>query len=326
MGRGMARNLHSAGLLRAVWNRTSARVGGTGRRDRRRQPRRVLRTSLKRCDVIVTVRRCGSGRAAGHRRARARAAGQARSSSTARRSVRDTARAAAAKPRGDAMSNSSMRRSAAASKARATARSRSWPVAPRRLLPARCRCCRRWARTVTHFGPNGAGQAAKATNQIMCAGVIQAVAEAMAFAKAQGLPLAQLIETLGKGAGSSWYFVNRAPNIVRDAFPAGFRVRLHAKDLRICHDMAARLGVALPVVEIDARAVPRTDRAGSRRRRHLGAVPPQGRAVRNGRGQARDGARLAMSEPPVVRGDERPMRRIFTCRISASHAPSSPSC
>jgi 3-hydroxyisobutyrate dehydrogenase len=83
----------------------------------------------------------------------------------------------------------------------------------------------------------------------MCAGVIQAVAEAMAFAKAHGLPLAQLIETLGKGAGSSWYFVNRAPNIVRDAFPAGFRVRLHAKDLRICHDMAARLGVALPVVE-----------------------------------------------------------------------------
>jgi 3-hydroxyisobutyrate dehydrogenase len=104
-------------------------------------------------------------------------------------------------------------------------------------------------RTVTHFGPNGAGQAAKATNQIMCAGVIQAVAEAMAFAKAQGLPLPQLIETLGKGAGSSWYFVNRAPNVVRDAFPPGFRVRLHQKDLRICHDMAARLGVELPVVE-----------------------------------------------------------------------------
>ncbi len=111
-------------------------------------------------------------------------------------------------------------------------------------------------RTVTHFGPNGAGQAAKATNQIMCAGVIQAVAEAMAFAKAQGLPLPQLIETLGKGAGSSWYFVNRAPNIVRDAFPAGFRVRLHEKDLRICHDMAARLGVALPVVESTLDAVP----------------------------------------------------------------------
>jgi 3-hydroxyisobutyrate dehydrogenase len=104
-------------------------------------------------------------------------------------------------------------------------------------------------RTVAHFGPNGSGQAAKATNQIMCAGIIQAVAEAMAFAKAEGLPLGKLVDTLGKGAGSSWYFVNRAPNMVRGEYPAGFRVRLHEKDLRICRDMAARRGVELPVVE-----------------------------------------------------------------------------
>jgi 3-hydroxyisobutyrate dehydrogenase len=104
-------------------------------------------------------------------------------------------------------------------------------------------------RTATRFGDSGAGQAAKATNQIMCAGIIQAVAEAMAFAKHEGLPLAPLIETLGQGAGSSWYFVHRAPNIVRGSYPAGFRVRLHEKDLRICHEMAARHGVALQVVE-----------------------------------------------------------------------------
>jgi len=104
-------------------------------------------------------------------------------------------------------------------------------------------------KTITHFGPTGSGQAAKATNQIMCAGIIEAVSEAMAFARAQGLPLEKLIETLGKGAGSSWYFVHRAPNMVRGAYPAGFRVRLHQKDLKICRDMAARFGVALPVVE-----------------------------------------------------------------------------
>jgi 3-hydroxyisobutyrate dehydrogenase len=104
-------------------------------------------------------------------------------------------------------------------------------------------------RTVTLFGPVGSGQAAKATNQIMCAGIIEAVAEAMAFARAQGLPLEKLIETLGKGAGSSWYFVHRAPNMVQGSYPAGFRVRLHAKDLTICRDMAARFGVSLPVVE-----------------------------------------------------------------------------
>ena len=103
--------------------------------------------------------------------------------------------------------------------------------------------------TIALFGPVGSGQAAKATNQIMCAGIIEAVSEAMAFARAQGLPLEKLIDTLGKGAGSSWYFVHRAPNMVRGSYPAGFRVRLHAKDLAICRDMAARLGVALPVVE-----------------------------------------------------------------------------
>jgi 3-hydroxyisobutyrate dehydrogenase len=102
---------------------------------------------------------------------------------------------------------------------------------------------------VTLMGPNGYGQATKATNQILCAGVIQAVAEAMAFAKAEGLPLDKVIETLSKGAGSSWYFVNRAPFMARGSFPAGFRVRLHDKDLGICHDMAAARGVELPVVE-----------------------------------------------------------------------------
>jgi 3-hydroxyisobutyrate dehydrogenase len=104
-------------------------------------------------------------------------------------------------------------------------------------------------KTITHFGETGSGQAAKATNQIMCAGIIEAVAEAMAFARAQGLPLEKVVDTLGKGAGSSWYFVHRAPNMVRGSFPAGFRVRLHAKDLAICRDMAARFGVTLPVVE-----------------------------------------------------------------------------
>jgi 3-hydroxyisobutyrate dehydrogenase len=82
----------------------------------------------------------------------------------------------------------------------------------------------------------------------MCAGIIEAVAEAMAFAHAQGLPLTQLVDTLGKGAGSSWYFVHRAPNMIRESYPPGFKVRLHLKDLEICRDMAARFGVTLPVV------------------------------------------------------------------------------
>jgi 3-hydroxyisobutyrate dehydrogenase len=104
-------------------------------------------------------------------------------------------------------------------------------------------------KAVAYMGSSGAGQAAKATNQIMCAGIIQAVGEAMAFAHEEGLPLKRVIEVLGKGAGSSWYFVNRAPFMANNSFPAGFRVRLHDKDLRICREMAAQHGGVLPVVE-----------------------------------------------------------------------------
>jgi 3-hydroxyisobutyrate dehydrogenase len=104
-------------------------------------------------------------------------------------------------------------------------------------------------KTIEHFGSAGSGQATKATNQIMCAGIIRACAEAMAFAGAHQLPLDRVVATLGTGAGSSWYFVHRAPNMVRGSYPAGFRIKLHAKDLGICRDMAARFGVSLPVVD-----------------------------------------------------------------------------
>ena len=135
-------------------------------------------------------------------------------------------------------------------------------------------------RTIAHFGPTGSGQAAKATNQIMCAGIIEAVAEAMAFAHAQGLPLDKLIDTLGKGAGSSWYFVHRAPNMARGAYPAGFRVRLHAKDLRHLprHGGALRRGAAGG--RAHAGRVRRAHRPRLRRRGHLRHLPAQGGAVR----------------------------------------------
>ena len=104
-------------------------------------------------------------------------------------------------------------------------------------------------KAVAYIGSSGAGQVTKATNQIMCAGIIQAVGEAMAFAHEEGVDLKKVIEVLGKGAGSSWYFVNRAPFMANNSFPAGFRVKLHDKDLRICRDMAAKHGGVLPVVE-----------------------------------------------------------------------------
>jgi 3-hydroxyisobutyrate dehydrogenase len=104
-------------------------------------------------------------------------------------------------------------------------------------------------RTLTHFGAQGAGQSAKATNQIMVAGIIRAIAEALAFAAAQGLSLEKTIATLSQGAGGSWYLANRGAYMERGEYPAGFRVRLHEKDLKICRAMARAAGAELPVVE-----------------------------------------------------------------------------
>jgi 3-hydroxyisobutyrate dehydrogenase len=100
------------------------------------------------------------------------------------------------------------------------------------------------------MGPVGAGQAAKATNQIMVAGINQAVTEALAFGRAQGLPMDKLIAALEKGAAGNWFLSRRGPTMVRGEYPLGFKVGLHAKDLEICRRMAEEFGVKLPVVEM----------------------------------------------------------------------------
>lgn len=100
------------------------------------------------------------------------------------------------------------------------------------------------------MGPAGAGQATKAVNQIVVAGVAQAVSEALAFAQSQGLPLDKVIDVVGSGAAQSWFLTHRGPNMMRMQFPLGFKVSLHDKDLKIVQQMAAQAGAQLPVVEM----------------------------------------------------------------------------
>ncbi|MGH8506687.1 MAG: NAD(P)-dependent oxidoreductase [Stenotrophobium sp.] len=104
------------------------------------------------------------------------------------------------------------------------------------------------ARTV-HLGPHGAGQATKAVNQVMNAGIEQAVTEGMAFAEAMGLPLDKVVDVVGSGAAGSWFVQHRGKTMVRGEFAPGFKVALHHKDLLICQQMARALGGTLPVAE-----------------------------------------------------------------------------
>jgi 3-hydroxyisobutyrate dehydrogenase len=106
------------------------------------------------------------------------------------------------------------------------------------------------ASRITHMGPAGAGQATKAVNQIMAAGINQAVTEALAFARAHDLPMDRVIEVVGSGAAGNWFLTHRGPSMVEGKFEPGFRVALHHKDLEICRQMAEHFGVTLPVVEM----------------------------------------------------------------------------
>jgi len=100
---------------------------------------------------------------------------------------------------------------------------------------------------IVHIGPTGSGQATKAVNQIMAAGINQAVTEALTFAKAQQLPMDQIIDVISGGAASSWFLQNRGLSMTENHYPAGFKVALHQKDLDICLQMGRDSEVSLPI-------------------------------------------------------------------------------
>lgn len=102
---------------------------------------------------------------------------------------------------------------------------------------------------IEHLGDTGAGQACKAVNQIMCAGINQAVTEALAFAEAQGLDLDKVIDVVSGGAAGNWFLAHRGKTMTQGVFQPGFKLALHHKDLLICQQMAQQVAVASPLVE-----------------------------------------------------------------------------
>jgi|1186.fasta_scaffold13471_2 3-hydroxyisobutyrate dehydrogenase len=106
---------------------------------------------------------------------------------------------------------------------------------------------------ITHLGPAGSGQLAKAVNQVMIAGTYATVGEGIALAEAAGLPVESLVEALGQGAAASWVLENRSGNMISGSYPLGFKVELHRKDLRIALEEAKRLGLDMPVSRLVER-------------------------------------------------------------------------
>jgi 3-hydroxyisobutyrate dehydrogenase len=103
--------------------------------------------------------------------------------------------------------------------------------------------------SITHMGPVGSGQATKAVNQVMIAGIAEAVCEALALGEKLNLPSGRLLSVVGAGAAGSWFLGHRGESMLENRFDVGFKLSLLLKDLLICHELAQDLDINMPTVE-----------------------------------------------------------------------------
>ena len=106
-----------------------------------------------------------------------------------------------------------------------------------------------YAARVTHMGASGAGQATKAVNQVLVAGINEAVCEGLALGEKLGLDADKLLPTLMAGAASNWFLEKRGATMLRSEFTPGFKCAHMLKDLRIVQAIARDSGLRMSTVE-----------------------------------------------------------------------------
>jgi 2-hydroxy-3-oxopropionate reductase len=112
-------------------------------------------------------------------------------------------------------------------------------------------------KTIVHVGPSGAGQVAKACNQLVVAATIEAVAEALLLAERSGVDPAKVREALLGGFAGSKILEVHGQRMLDRAFDPGFRIRLHRKDARIVEDAARTTGTPIPSFAVVAAQLQR---------------------------------------------------------------------
>jgi len=106
-----------------------------------------------------------------------------------------------------------------------------------------------YAVKISHMGPVGAGQNTKAVNQVLVAGIAQAVCEGLALAEQLELDPERLLPTLGAGAAGNWFLDKRGATMLKDEFRVGFKLALLHKDLKIVRELALAAGTDRSVIE-----------------------------------------------------------------------------
>ncbi len=122
-----------------------------------------------------------------------------------------------------------------------------------------------FSKAFTRLGDSGAGQLAKMVNQICIAGLVQGLAEAIAFGDSAGLDMTQVLDVIGKGAAQSWQMDNRGKTMVAGQFDFGFAVDWMRKDLGLVLDEARRNGAKLPVTALVDQFYADVQQMGGRR-------------------------------------------------------------
>ncbi len=101
--------------------------------------------------------------------------------------------------------------------------------------------------TVVHVGPAGAGQTVKAANQLIVAGTIELVAEAIVFLEAHGVDTEAAVRVLANGLAGNAILQRKAQGMLARDYRPGFRVELHHKDMGIVQAAAREAGVVIPL-------------------------------------------------------------------------------
>ncbi len=108
-------------------------------------------------------------------------------------------------------------------------------------------------KTITHVGDSGAGQIAKAANQIMAAAQMVAMAELILFSQKAGADPRKVVQAIRGGAAQCWTLDVKAPRLFAGNRQPGFRGRMQAKDLGIVLDTARQYGMPLPSTSVNAQ-------------------------------------------------------------------------
>jgi 2-hydroxy-3-oxopropionate reductase len=110
-------------------------------------------------------------------------------------------------------------------------------------------------KTVVHVGPAGSGQTVKAANQLIVAGTIELVAEAIVFLEAYGVDMEPAIKVLAGGLAGNAILERKAAGMLARQFKPGFRIDLHHKDLGIVQAAAREAGVVIPLGAVVSQLV-----------------------------------------------------------------------